>query len=76
MYRNKIPKPNEGVRLLGILTVIERLIQQAINQILNPIFDKGFSNNSYGFRPRRSTHMALEHAQTYINAPNSKEDRR
>ena len=65
--RVEIPKPNGGVRLLGIPTVIDRLIQQAINQILNPIFDRGFSNSSYGFRPRRSAHMALEQAQTYIN---------
>lgn len=65
--RVEIPKPNGGVRLLGIPTVVDRLIQQAINQILNPIFDKEFSNSSYGFRPRRSAHMALEQAQTYIN---------
>ncbi len=65
--RFEIPKPNGGVRLLGIPTVIDRLIQQAINQIINPIFDKGFSNNSYGFRPKRSAHMALRQAHKYIN---------
>ena len=65
--RVEIPKPNGGIRLLGIPTVIDRLIQQAINQIINPIFDKEFSNNSYGFRPGRSAHMALEQAQKYIN---------
>ena len=58
--RVEIPKPNGGIRLLGIPIVIDRLVQQAINQIINPIFDKGFSNNSYGFRPKRSAHMALK----------------
>ncbi len=65
--RVEIPKPNGGVRLLGIPTVIDRLIQQAINQVINPIFDKEFSNNSYGFRPGRSAHMALKQAQKHIN---------
>lgn len=65
--RVEIPKPNGGKRLLGIPTVIDRLIQQAINQMINPIFDEGFSNNSYGFRPGRSTHMALKQAQKHIN---------
>ena len=65
--RVEIPKPNGGIRLLGIPTVIDRLIQQAINQIINPIFDKEFSNSSYGFRPGRSAHMALEQAQRNIN---------
>jgi RNA-directed DNA polymerase len=50
----EIPKPNGGVRLLGIPTVLDRLIQQAILQVLTPIFDPTFSNNSYGFRPKRS----------------------
>ncbi|SDY71427.1 Group II intron, maturase-specific domain [Proteiniborus ethanoligenes] len=65
--RKEIPKPNGGVRLLGIPTVIDRLIQQAINQVINPIFDKEFSDSSYGFRPKRSTHMALKQAQKYID---------
>jgi group II intron reverse transcriptase/maturase len=65
--RVEIPKPNGGVRLLGIPTVVDRLIQQAINQVINPIFDKEFSNSSYGFRPRRSAHMALKQAQKYID---------
>lgn len=64
--RVEIPKPNGGTRSLGIPTVIDRLIQQAINQEINPIFDGKFSNNSYGFRPGRSTHMALKQAQKYI----------
>ena len=65
--RVEIPKPNGGVRLLGIPTVVDRLIQQAINQVINPIFDKEFSNSSYGFRPGRSAHMALKQAQKHIN---------
>ena len=65
--RVEIPKPNGGVRKLGIPTVVDRLIQQAINQVINPIFDREFSNSSYGFRPGRSAHMALKQAQTYIN---------
>jgi group II intron reverse transcriptase/maturase len=65
--RAEIPKPNGGIRLLGIPTVIDRTIQQAINQVINPMFDKDFSDSSYGFRPKRSTHMALKQAQGYIN---------
>ena len=65
--RKEIPKPNGGIRLLGIPTVVDRLIQQAINQVINPIFDKEFSDSSFGFRPKRSTHMALKQAQKYIN---------
>ncbi len=65
--RVEIPKTNGGVRLLGIPTVVDRLIQQAINQVINPIFDRGFSNSSYGFRPGRSCHMALIQAQKHIN---------
>lgn len=65
--RVEIPKPNGGVRLLGIPTVVDRLIQQAINQVINPIFDREFSDSSYGFRPGRSAHMALKQAQRYIN---------
>lgn len=68
--RVEIPKPNGGVRLLGIPTVVDRLIQQAIAQILNEIFDKEFSESSYGFRPKRSAHMALLQAQKYINEGN------
>lgn len=67
VIRVEIPKANGGIRLLGIPTVIDRLIQQAMNQVLNPIFDKEFSNSSYGFRPGKSAHMALEQAQKHIN---------
>jgi RNA-directed DNA polymerase len=63
-----IPKPGGGVRTLGIPTVLDRLIQQAIQQVLTPIFDPGFSNSSYGFRPRRSAHDAVLAAQSHIEA--------
>lgn len=65
--RVEIPKPNGGKRLLGIPTVIDRLIQQAIAQVINPIFDREFSESSFGFRQNRSAHMALKQAQVYIN---------
>lgn len=65
--RVEIPKPDGGVRLLGIPTVVDRMIQQAIAQVLTPIFDPGFSENSFGFRPRRSAHQAIKRAQGYIN---------
>jgi group II intron reverse transcriptase/maturase len=64
--RVEIPKPDGGVRLLGIPTVIDRLIQQAILQVLTPIFDPTFSENSYGFRPNRRGHDAVRQAQRYI----------
>ena len=65
--RVEIPKPDGGVRLLGIPTVVDRMIQQAIAQVLTPIFDPEFSENSYGFRPGRSAHQAVKRAQGYIN---------
>lgn len=65
--RVEIPKPNGGKRLLGIPTVIDRLVQQAIAQVINPIFDREFSESSFGFRQNRSAHMALKQAQVYIN---------
>ena len=55
------------MRLLGIPTVVDRLVQQAINQILTPIYEKQFSRRSYGFRPRRGCHDALRGAQEIIN---------
>jgi RNA-directed DNA polymerase len=65
--RVAIPKPNGGgERLLGIPTVVDRVIQQAIAQVLGPIFDPGFSDASFGFRPGRSAHGALRQVQTYI----------
>jgi group II intron reverse transcriptase/maturase len=65
--RVEIPKPNGGVRLLGIPTVVDRLIQQAISQKLNELFDQTFSNSSYGFRPGRSAQQAVEQARQYID---------
>ncbi len=63
----EIPKPgNKGVRELGIPSVVDRLVQQAIHQVLEPIFDPGFSDSSYGFRPGRSAHQALKKAQEYV----------
>lgn len=64
--RVEIPKPDGGVRLLGVPTVLDRLIQQAIAQVLTPIFDPTFSESSYGFRPRRSAHQAVEAARGYV----------
>jgi RNA-directed DNA polymerase len=63
--RVEIPKPNGGVRLLGIPTVLDRLIQQALYQILNPIFDPTFSENSYGFRSGKSAGQAISKAKSY-----------
>ena len=62
----KIPKPNGGYRQLGIPTVIDRLVQQAIHQVLSPRYELMFSDNSYGFRPRRSAHQALKQAGKYV----------
>lgn len=63
-----IPKPSGGERMLGIPTVVDRLIQQAVLQILQPIFEPGFSESSYGFRPGRNAHQAVKAAQAYVRA--------
>ena len=63
--RVEIPKPEGGVRLLGVPTVVDRVIQQAVVQVLTPVFEPTFSNNSYGFRPGRSAHMAVMKAKEY-----------
>ena len=62
----EIPKPGGGVRQLGIPTVVDRLVQQAILQVLESIFDPAFSPSSFGFRPGRSAHQALAQAQRYV----------
>ncbi len=61
----EIPKPNGGVRLLGIPTVIDRMIQQALYQVLNPIFDPEFSDNSYGFREGKKAQCAVQESQYF-----------
>jgi RNA-directed DNA polymerase len=62
----EISKPDGGVRKLGIPTVLDRLIQQAVLQVLTPIFDPGFSDSSFGFRPRRSAVQAVKKAKEYV----------
>jgi group II intron reverse transcriptase/maturase len=64
--RVEIPKPAGGVRLLGIPTALDRFIQQAISQVLTPLFDPTFSEFSYGFRPGRRGHDAVRKARSYI----------
>jgi RNA-directed DNA polymerase len=64
--RVEIPKPDGGVRQLGIPTVLDRFIQQAVMQVLQRRWDQTFSEHSYGFRPRRSAHQAVTKAQQYI----------
>jgi RNA-directed DNA polymerase len=62
----EIPKPQGGMRQLGIPTVVDRLIQQALHQVLSPIFEPQFSESSYGFRPERSAHQAVQKARDYV----------
>ena len=64
--RVEIPKPDGGVRKLGIPTVLDRFIQQAVMQVLQGRWDRTFSDHSYGFRPGRSAHQAVAQAQQYI----------
>jgi len=64
--RVEIPKRSGGMRQLGIPTVADRLIQQALHQVLSPLFDPGFSESSYGFRPGRSAHGAIKVARSYV----------
>ena len=66
--RVEIPKPDGGVRKLGIPTVLDRFIQQAVMQVLQRKWDRTFSDHSYGFRPGRSAHQAVAAAQQYIAA--------
>jgi len=64
--RVEIPKDDKKIRMLGIPSVVDRCIQQAITQILSPIYEKHFSDHSYGFRPKRSAHQALLQCQNHI----------
>jgi RNA-directed DNA polymerase len=64
--RVEIPKPDGGVRQLGIPTVLDRFIQQAVMQVLQRQWDRSFSEHSYGFRPQRSAHQAVAQAQQYM----------
>jgi RNA-directed DNA polymerase len=66
--KKEIPKPGgKGKRQLGIPTVVDRLIQQALHQVMSPLFDPNFSEYSYGFRPGRSAHQAVRAAQQYVS---------
>lgn len=62
----EIPKPQGGVRTLGIPTVMDRLLQQALHQVLQPLFEPEFSESSYGFRPGRNAQQAVETARSYV----------
>jgi RNA-directed DNA polymerase len=64
----EIPKPGGGTRMLGIPTVLDRLIQQAMHQVLSPLFDPDFSVNSYGFRPGRSAQQAVKAARKHVES--------
>ena len=64
--RVDIPKPQGGVRTLGIPTLTDRMIQQALHQVLSPIFEADFSESSYGFRPGRNAHQAVKAAKKYV----------
>lgn len=66
--RVSIPKPGGGERELGIPTVLDRVIQQALAQVMTPVFDPGFSESSFGFRPKRSAHGAVKQVQAHIKA--------
>lgn len=66
--RVDIPKPGGGMRKLGIPTVMDRLIQQAMHQVMSPIFERTFSDSSYGFRPGRSAHDAIKAAREHVRS--------
>lgn len=62
----QIPKPNGGMRQLGIPTVKDRIVQQAAAQVLSPLYERVFSDSSFGFRPNRSAHQALKQGSAYV----------
>lgn len=66
--RVDIPKPGGGMRMLGIPTVVDRLIQQAMHQVMSPVWEPDFSNHSYGFRPGRGAHQAVEAARAHVES--------
>ena len=66
--RVEIPKPDGGIRLLGIPTVTDRVVQQAIAQVLTPIFDPTFSDSTFCFRPGRNAHQAIRQVQATVSA--------
>jgi RNA-directed DNA polymerase len=66
--RVNIPKPSGGMRTLGVPVLVDRLIQQALHQVLQPLFEPTFSDSSFGFRPGRGAHQAVRQAQGYIRA--------
>ena len=68
LRRKEIDKPEGGVRMLGIPSSVDRLIQQAVAQVLGPIWDPTFSDNSFGFRPERSAHDAIRRCRQYLRA--------
>ena len=65
--QSKILKPNGGIRTIGIPTVVDKVIQQAILQVLTPIYEEIFSSYSFGFRPNRNIHQAIEQIKGYFN---------
>lgn len=66
--RVEIPKDNKSKRPLGIPTVVDRVVQQAIHQVLSPIYERQFSDNSFGYRPKRSAHKALHRCKSYLSS--------
>lgn len=66
--RVDIPKPGGGTRMLGIPTVLDRLIQQAIHQVLGPVWERDFSESSYGFRPGRGARQAVKAARKHVQS--------
>ncbi|RUS40010.1 hypothetical protein IJ11_0003610 [Lacticaseibacillus paracasei] len=65
--RVEIPKPNGGTRKLGIPTLTDRFVQQSVAQIFSPVYEQIFSDNSFGFRPKRSAHDAIKRAVVFYN---------
>ena len=62
----QILKPNGGTRQLGVSTVKDRIVQQAVAQVISPLYEKVFSESSYGFRPNRSAHQAVKQGSAYV----------